>query len=660
VSKRGGTILLTLVATLTFVAGPAAANPPRPADLSVVGGSTWHPHNVFSLTWTNPPIGSPALASTHYRIRNSQEVVIGQGQANRVEDGLGGLAVPKIPGAYGVEVWFEDIEGEPGPAATTTLRFDDVQPAPVTLASAPEWIGRTALPLRVHIAHPQGQPPLSGIRGYAASIDRAPIGAPCRAGDRCTDAETNLRGGVGDDELTVEALPEGTSYLHAVAVSGAGMKSATSAHAALRVDLTDPVTQLAGAPPGWTNRAVSLTATAMDSASGMTVRSGQPTFTAIRVDRGAPAVTPGASTTTRVISEGVHLIEYYARDAAGNIDDGALANGVSNHAPRTTLVRIDRTPPSLAFANSEDPRDPDLIRAWIGDRLSAADPSRGWIGVRRFHSGDSFQRLPRAPSTNGELRARWDSDSYPVGEYEFQATGYDKAGNAAVTSRRRSGAAMVLANPLKPSTALVAVLNGKSSERIVPYGRGVRVSGRLTTGIRSPLGGMPVRIIERFAAGRGPTVRVTTVKTEPGGAYAVRLAPGPSREITASFAGGPTLSRSTSGPLRLAVRSAVRLRASSGVAKVGGAPLVFGGRVLPPEAIPEEGKAVQLQFRLPGLPWSEFRTIQTDRHGRFRYAYRFSDDDSRGTRFQFRAYAPAQENWPYEPGGSRPVIVRGV
>jgi hypothetical protein len=68
---------------------------------------------------------------------------------------------------------------------------------------------------------------------------------------------------------------------------------------------------------------------------------------------------------------------------------------------------------------------------------------------------------------------------------------------------------------------------------------------------------------------------------------------------------------------------------------------------------------VQLQFRLPGLPWSEFRTIQTDRRGRFRYAYRFSDDDSRGARFQFRAYAPAQENWPYEPSGSRPVLVRG-
>ena len=47
------------------------------------------------------------------------------------------------------------------------------------------------------------------------------------------------------------------------------------------------------------------------------------------------------------------------------------------------------------------------------------------------------------------------------------------------------------------------------------------------------------------------------------------------------------------------------------------------------------------------------------RRGRFRYAYRFSDDDSRGVRFLFRAYVPSQDDWPYEPGGSLPVAVRG-
>ncbi len=30
--------------------------------------------------------------------------------------------------------------------------------------------------------------------------------------------------------------------------------------------------------------------------------------------------------------------------------------------------------------------------------------------------------------------------------------------------------------------------------------------------------------------------------------------------------------------------------------------------------------------------------MQTNRRGRFHYAYRFSDDDSRGVRFRFRAF----------------------
>ena len=56
-----------------------------------------------------------------------------------------------------------------------------------------------------------------------------------------------------------------------------------------------------------------------------------------------------------------------------------------------------------------------------------------------------------------------------------------------------------------------------------------------------------------------------------------------------------------------------------------------------------------------GDPYS----VQTDGNGRFRFPYAFSDDDSRGVRFLFRAYAPPQPGWPYEPAASRPVAVTG-
>ncbi len=655
-------VWVALLGVLAAGAAPAAASPPQPVDLRVAGDEdAWHAEPRFRLVWTNPPGGGAALAATHYRVRDPFGTPIRESELGWVTSEIGLPAVPDVPGVYSAEVWLEDEAGEEGPAATAQLRFDDTRPASIEPEPVPGWIGRTAFPLRVRLGHPPGPAPMSGIGGYAVAIDAKPGGAPCAAADRCSDAETTLRGGVGDDELAIPALPEGTSYLHAVAVSGSGMKSPAGGQAVLRVDTTDPVTQLAGAPAGWTNRTAWLTASAADGGSGMEVVGyGPPPFTAIRVDGGAPAIELGGSATTGVIDEGAHLVAYYARDAAGNVDDGAQSNGIANRAPRTAWVRIDRTAPDVAFTNSQDPRDADLMRVRIADPLSGPDPRRGRIGIRRSGSGDSFEPLPPAPPADGELRARWDSDAYPAGEYEFQATGYDAAGNAATTTRRGNGAPMVLSNPLKAATALVARLSGQPSRRIVPYGRGIRLSGRLTTGIRSPLGAMPVRIVERFAAGPGPAVRVSTVKTEPGGNYAIRLDPGPSREIAAIFPGSPTLSRSASDSLRLGVRGAVRLQTSSGVADVGGAPLVFRGRVeAPPGAIPPGGKAVQLQFRLPGLPWAEFRTIQTSGSGRFHYAYRFSDDDSRGVRFQFRAYAPAQDGWPYEPGGSRPVLVRG-
>src|SRR5680860_127537 len=148
---------------------------------------------------------------------------------------------------------------------------------------------------------------------------------------------------------------------------------------------------------GWTKGTARLTAQATDSDSGMEPRSGgPPPFTAIRVGGGAPAVALGGSVSTEVVAEGAHPVAYYARDAAGNLDDGAAGNGIANRVPRTAWVRIDRTPPEAGFANSQDPRDPDLVRVRITDPLSGPDPARGWIGIRPAGSNDRFERLPAA------------------------------------------------------------------------------------------------------------------------------------------------------------------------------------------------------------------------------------------------------------------------
>jgi hypothetical protein len=683
------------VSLLPGAPGAAASVDPlefHPTGMRVEGGEeSWHASNVFRLSWSNPtdparPSTSP-VAAVYYQVRDGGgAIAIPERRLLGDVTWIDPLEVPDAPDAYRVEVWLEDSSGFKGGKVSAALRFDDGRPGTAAPSPPPSWIDLDQIPYPVRIGHPSPQP-LSGIAGYAVSVDRSPTGQPCASTERCLPSELDLRGGESDDTISLPELPEGTSYVHTVAVSGSGMRSAAVGTVALHVDRTMPVTVLEGAPSGWSDRPVALTATASDALSGMAAAGPSGPMTAIRVDGGAPQTAPGGSVGAVVIGEGAHSVEYYARDAAGNVNDGSDSNPLVIAPPSTAVVRIDRADPAVAFADSQDPDDPELIVARVADQLSGPDPSRGQIAVRRHGSTDAWEPLP-TEAAGGELRARWNSDDYPPGSYEFRATGYDRAGNAAASTLRANGTAMVLANPLKDAATVaagfggrrlvwqrcarhggrrrcrretIAAFDGRPAMRTVPYGRGTLFSGSLTGRGGAPLAGRTVEVVERFDPGAEPAQRTAAAQTGADGVFTVWLPPGPSRTVTASFAGTRTLSRAEGRPVRLAVRGGVRLRASSRVAKVGGPPLLFRGEVGATGApLPPEGKSVQLQFRLPGMPWEEFRTVRTDSRGRFRYAYRFADDDSRGVRFQFRAVAATQAGWPFEPGASAPIFVWGA
>jgi hypothetical protein len=420
-----------------------------------------------------------------------------------------------------------------------------------------------------------------------------------------------------------------------------------------------------------------VTANATDALSGMEASGPGGAYTAIAIDDGVPRAEPGASTAAIVSGEGAHDVSFYARDGAGNVDE---------KAPAQAAVRIDESPPQVAFAAAQDPAEPERMEATVTDPLSGPDPVRGSIAVRSAHTHQPFVPMPTAVSGN-RLVARWDSDAFPPGTYEFRATGYDAAGNVTDSERRGNGTRVVLMNPLKKPTAIVAGFGGRllvwqhcsrskgrrrcrreeieafeqrPKTRATPYGHSLSYAGRLTSASGSSLGGQPVQIVETFAAGADAPQRTTTVETAADGTFLTRLEPGPSRRVEAVFGGSRTLTRVSGGRVRLRVLGDVRMRASTSTARIGGAPIVFSGGVGDLGApIPAGGRPVELQFRFPGDDWSEFRTVQTDAHGHFRYRYAFSDDDSRGIRFQFRAFAPALDGWPYEPAFSRPVFVTG-
>ena len=128
---------------------------------------------------------------------------------------------------------------------------------------------------------------------------------------------------------------------------------------------SDPHTLLRGAPSGWTNRAVDLAASATDGGSGMAPQDGDgAAFAAIRVDDDAPVAVPGPTARTTVFGEGVHEVAYYARDAAGNVNDGGSANGQRNRPPGGRWCGSTRTRPRW-------------LRRRSGSRRSRVDPRQG-------------------------------------------------------------------------------------------------------------------------------------------------------------------------------------------------------------------------------------------------------------------------------------------
>lgn len=661
--------LLGLLAALTLLAAAISADAGvavalsseelRPVNMRVAGGEdSWHADNAFRLDWDGAAGPAAQVAAVDYLIRDEDGSVVHP--TTRIPwavDDIDNIQVPPSPGVYTAEVWLEGPLGEEGPAVSRKLRFDDVPPAAVRPLVPDGWVAGDEAAL-VRIEHPAGPLPDSGLRGYAVAVDRGSGTEPCASPGRCTVGETDLPGGIDDDALSLGTLPEGTSTVRVVAVSGSGVSSPQAGSALIHIDATRPAVSLGGLPDGWAAGPIRLTATARDALSGMLPAGPSGPFTAIAIDGGPAKAATGASVTATVTGEGTHRVAFYARDAAGNVADGEAGSP----PPASAVVRIDETPPRVVFAGSQDPSEPERIEAAVSDALSGADPSRGSIAVRPEGSRAQFERIPTTVSAQG-LSARWDSDSYPPGSYEFRATGYDAAGNAGAGDRRPDGTRMVLANPIKLAVELRSGYGGKSAapaDLTVPYGRRVSFGGRLSTASGSPLAGQPVEVVETFDAGAGRPDRVTTVETGADGGFRTRLGAGPCRRVQARFAGNRLLTRSDGRQVRLAVRSAPRLRASAPTATVGGAPVVFSGRLPHREAaIPASGVPIQLQFRLPGSRWSEFRTVETDARGRFRYPYAFTDDDSRGVRFEFRAYAPRQPGWPYEPAASKPVVVTG-
>jgi hypothetical protein len=317
-----------------------------------------------------------------------------------------------------------------------------------------------------------------------------------------------------------------------------------------------------------------------------------------------------------------------------------------NRTCATRTVRVDNSAPSLSFTTAQDQDDPELIHAVVADSHSGV--AGGQIYYRR--EGESLWLPLETVLRSGELQARVDSTAVPAGTYEFRATATDAAGNVVETTRRQDGLTMRLAFPLKSGVDLSAALEPGGSKRMtIRYGKPSEVAGRLTEASGDPLPGSEVVVVENFGEGALIRERVTRVRTDSHGRWETRLPPGPSRTVTASYAGTQRYLPATAQGGRLAVRTKASLKTSKSKVPEGKR-VTFKGRLGRLGArIPSGGKLLELQVREDG---NSYQTVgegfRSEPDGSYRIGYRFGRFYQYDVRFRFRIKVAREADWPYK------------
>jgi hypothetical protein len=130
------------------------------------------------------------------------------------------------------------------------------------------------------------------------------------------------------------------------------------------------------------------------------------------INDGGEVVAPGASTDFKLTDDGVHLVEYYAVDNAGNEED-----------PFTFEIAIDKTAPSVDMFYTVYQ---DEAGAWHVDfEIAATDATSGNAGVKCY-IGTNLDKEYTAPPYD-----TWTVDWIPdYSSEDFKAEAFDNAGNS--------------------------------------------------------------------------------------------------------------------------------------------------------------------------------------------------------------------------------------
>jgi 6-phosphogluconolactonase (cycloisomerase 2 family) len=207
-------------------------------------------------------------------------------------------------------------------------------------------------------------------------------------------------------------------------------KTVADATTQLILDTTPPVTTAAASPGpnpnGWNNTNVTVTLASSDNEpNGTGVK--QITYSATGAQAIASTTVHAATASLTIITEGVTSVTFFGTDNAGNVE-----------APHTLIVRLDKTPPTVACSASPNvlwPPNNKLVPINVSVNVSDALSGPGGFTLVSVTSnepdsgqGDIQGFLAGTASTSGQLRAqRLGSGTGRV--YTFTYSGADRAGN---------------------------------------------------------------------------------------------------------------------------------------------------------------------------------------------------------------------------------------
>jgi hypothetical protein len=691
--------------------------PAEPASPSVVGGEAWHTTDDFTIGWTNPASAAP-INRAFYEIckadgsacSSGSQAATGISQLNNVHVGQ--------PGDYKIRVWLSDAAGNVSDAKSTPLRlkFDNVPPAQAAPQRRNGWVNDLEGRRFVQEIGPPlvGAPPVSGIAGYAVTVDGSLPGTVINVPASAAPAY------LGRKEL--HNLPEGMTLVRARAISGAGIPSLDVGVAAIYVDRSPPSVSIADAPDAnsWSRHplALRLTAADRDGLSGMAsaprdrdiaaggyIRYGIDAGPLQQVrgperelgPDGRLEYVPEATADVSVATDGPHTISYQATDVAGNVT-----------STRSLTFKIDQTPPELAVFEPQSAADPKRVTVAASDRTSGLGkvgeirlrriaPSLGpWISLRAIREDDRYY-------------ARIDNATLPEGDYEFRATISDQAGNEAFASADRAGRPEIIhmtptkvgpystvppsngpprsGGPDSPDAGATVDTRiaawaieragtrrpckrptGRRGRRTcprppatetlvhelrVPFGKRVTIKGQLKTATGRPIAGTEVTVLARLRMAGAEYRAEASVSTDSTGAFTYRAPARAGRTLDFHYRGDKKY-KHADDQVTLRVPATATITANKHRIR-NGRRIRFTGR-LKGAPYPEKGKLLDLQAYYRSK-WRTFATPRAGRNGKWTYSYRFQA--TRGSvLYRFRVRARATSDYPYEVGYSKTTAVR--